>query len=75
MTPAVTSRVETRGDESTVDAVDVDVDVANGLERAVVESKAKCMARLNALMGVDDGEGDDDEEEDEEEENEEGVTP
>ena len=33
------------------------------------------MARLNALMGVDDGEGDDDEEEDEEEENEEGVTP
>ena len=43
--------------------------------RAVVESKAKCMARLNALMGVDDGEGDDDEEEDEEEENEEGVTP
>ena len=41
----------------------------------MVESKAKCMARLNALMGVDDGEGDDDEEEDEEEENEEGVTP
>ena len=71
MTPAVTSRVETRGDEPTVDAVDVDVDVANGLERAVVESKAKCMARLNARVGVDDGEGDDDDEEDDEEEDEE----
>ena len=67
--------METHGEDAIVDAVDVDVDVANGLERAVVESKAKCMARLNALMGVDDGEGDDDEEEDEEEENEEGVTP
>ena len=63
--------METRGDEPTVDAVDVDVDVANGLERAVVESKAKCMARLNARMGVDDGEGDDDEEDDADEEEEE----
>ena len=62
--------METRGDESTVDAVDVDVDVANGLERAVVESKAKCMARLNARVGVDDGEGDDDEEEDDDDEEE-----
>jgi len=62
--------VETRGEDATVDAVDVDVDVANGLERAVVESKAKCMARLNARVGVDDGEGDDDEEEDDEEEEE-----
>ncbi len=73
MTPAVTSRVETRGDDATVDAVDVDVDAANGLERAVVESKAKCMARLNARMGVDDGEGDDDEEDDADEEEEEGA--
>jgi hypothetical protein len=71
MTPVVTSRVETRGDDATVDAVDVDVDAANGLERAVVESKAKCMARLNARMGVDDGEGDDDEEDADEEEEEE----
>ena len=71
MTPAVTSRVETRGDEPTVDAVDVDVDVANGLERAVVESKAKCMARLNARVGVDDGEGDDDDEDDDDEEEDE----
>lgn len=51
--------METRGEDAIVDAVDVDVDVANGLERAVVESKAKCMARLNARVGVDDGEGDD----------------
>ena len=63
--------METRGEDATVDAVDVDVDVANGLERAVVESKAKCMARLNALVGVDDGEGDDDDEDDDEEEDEE----
>ena len=63
--------METRGEDAIVDAVDVDVDVANGLERAVVESKAKCMARLNARVGFDDGEGDDDEEEDEEEEDEE----
>lgn len=62
--------METRGEDAIVDAVDVDVDVANGLERAVVESKAKCMARLNARVGVDDGEGDDDEEEDDEEEEE-----
>ena len=61
--------METHGEEPTVDAVDVDV--ANGLERAVVESKAKCMARLNALLGVDDGEGDDDDEDDDEEEDEE----
>ncbi len=71
MTPAVTSRVETRGEDAIVDAVDVDVDVANGLERAVVESKAKCMARLNARVGVDDEEGDDDDEEDDEEEEDE----
>ena len=60
-----------RGYDVTVYAVYVDVDVANGLERAVVESKAKCMARLNARVGVDDGEGDDDEEDDDEEEDEE----
>ena len=65
--------METHGEEPTVDAVDVDVDVANGLERAVVESKAKCMARLNARVGVDDGEGDDDEEDDADEEEEEGA--
>ena len=62
--------METRGEDAIVDAVDVDVDVANGLERAVVESKAKCMARLNARVGVDDGEGDDDEEEDDDDEEE-----
>ena len=63
--------METRGEDAIVDAVDVDVDVANGLERAVVESKAKCMARLNARVGVDDGEGDDEEEDDDEEEEDE----
>ena len=65
--------METRGEDAIVDAVDVDVDVANGLERAVVESKAKCMARLNARVGVDDGEGDDDEEDDDEEEEDEDA--
>ena len=54
MTPAVTSRVETRGEDATVDAVDVDVDVANGLERAVVEIPvgSRCVCPLLIREGA-----------------------
>jgi hypothetical protein len=72
MTRVVTSRVEARGADAAVDEITVDVDAPNGLERAVVESKAACMRRLNALMGADaqndDDDDDDDDDEDEEEE-------
>jgi len=73
MTRVVTSRVEARGADAAVDEITVDVDAPNGLERAVVESKAACMRRLNALMGADaqnddDEDGEDGEDEDDGEE-------
>lgn len=64
MTRVVTSRVEARGADAAVDEITVDVDAPNGLERAVVESKAACMRRLNALMGADAQNDDDGEDED-----------
>lgn len=69
MTRVVTSRVEARGADAAVDEITVDVDAPNGLERAVVESKAACMRRLNALMGAD-AQNDDDEDDGEDGEDE-----
>ena len=66
MTRVVTSRVEARGADAAVDEITVDVDAPDGLERAVVESKAACMRRLNALMGADAQNDDDDDEDGEE---------
>ena len=68
MTRVVTSHVEARGADAAVDEITVDVDAPNGLERAVVESKAACMRRLNALMGADAQNDDDDDDDDDDDE-------